>query len=298
MVAYKSPAVAIVRAVALLILVCTAARVTWSGEKKKASVSPDPKIQKLLRTVANAKEEQQCDKEVCMATITLERMSRESPELLGPQLVYFSAHANETEWIGMALLARRLMLEGGLREPIIPLLESDDKKIREEAENYLRGLDSAQTAGRDQSDPEQSSVGFYAKVLLAQKNSPPPGLVAYLYRQSPGQAMVLFGAIYLAKPAFAEYPRGLIWSQHLVSTVMWRQRKRFLQEGDLDKALKEIEKLSKHEGWYVRRYVVEMLRDDRGYGTPEMIERLKKDAHPLVREPAQLIGKPRIPSFR
>lgn len=278
------------RAVALLILASAASSPVWPGEeKKKPTISPDPTIQKIIRTVIYAKEDEY-DKSVWEAMKTLERMSLATPEILGPQLVYYGANAsNEKEGIGMLVLMVRLGPDATLREAIVPLLESEDKKLRQEAEIWLYNIDLRASAAHDQTDPVQSSVMFYRKSLLAQKKSPPPGLVAYVFRRSPGHAMLLFGEIYSPKPGSGELPRALLWSQHLVNIVQWRVDHKLLQEGDLEKARKELETLSTHEGWYARRYVVEVLRDFRGLGTPEMIERLKKDAHPLVREPAKLL---------
>jgi hypothetical protein len=181
-----------------------------------------------------------------------------------------------------------------LREPLIPLLESKNEAELYEVRGWLANIDWFFCPDLE------SKLTEYRAPLLRQKASPPPGLVKYLFDMRPGRALLLFGDIYLGdkgKPGDAS--RDLVWADHLISTVTWRIFNGFVQEGDLEKARKEVDRLSKHDGWYARRYVIEVIRAEPKLGTPEIVDRLKKDPHPLVAEAVKHIGEPRrVPRTR
>jgi hypothetical protein len=46
----------------------------------------------------------------------------------------------------------------------------------------------------------------------------------------------------------------------------------------------QLEKLSKSDEWWVRMYVAAIIRQHPAFRCPEIVARLEKDSHPLVRE--------------
>lgn len=250
--------------------------------RQAPKISPDLKIQELIRQVIYAPNED--DKQLREALKAIREIAIRAPESLGPQLIYYGARAkNEKEGVGMLMMIHRLGPNSALQDSIVPFLESDNQRVQEEASIWLYNMDGEETL-----DPSASKLRFYYDTLLRQKKAPPPGLVSYVFEISPSRALLLFGRIYSPKPKAEEPPRPLLWSDHLVTTVKWRLSHRFLKKGDLEAARKELDLLSKHEGWYARRYVVEVLRDIPQLGSPAIVERLKKDVDPLVREPVRL----------
>ncbi|MCI0638284.1 MAG: hypothetical protein L0Y72_05945 [Gemmataceae bacterium] len=277
-----------------LLSLCGAA-FTRSGEQEAGpSIVPDEKIQSLIsRAVILVKDEVDADARTALKS--LNDMAARIPEVLAPQLIYHSLHSSdETSALGSIVLMGHLgtKWESQMRQALIPFLEMSDKKAVDEVSMWLHGIDSHKNPS-----PE-SNVLYYRETLLRQKKTPPAGLVDYVFDISPSRALLLLGEIYSKEPKFGNWPRDLMWSDHVVTTVGWRASNRFLQEGDLEKARKELDHLSKHEGWYARRYVVEILGGVPRFhgtwgnpklGTPEIIERLTKDSHPLVRERAKLL---------
>lgn len=257
-------------------------------EPRKAPLtSSDPKIQELINAVVYAPDDDA--KEVREAVKKLWIMARKSPKLLAPQLIHYGARAkNETESVGMLMMVKRLGPPFQLLEPMLPFLESEDERIQEEAIIWLRAIDLASSTGGDCTDPAQSRLMSYRQALLQRKGAPPPALVTYLYATSPSHAMLILAQIDSEHVKRDQFPRDLMWSDHLITTVKWRIRKRFLKPGDIESAHQEMEALSKHPGWYARRYVVEVLREYPELGTPQIRDRLKKDENPLVRAPVKL----------
>jgi hypothetical protein len=269
--------------ITVAILTLAATDDLWPVEPKAQTISPDAKIQGMLRRVIYATDDD--DKEGREALKEIRQLARNKPDLLAPQLIYYGVHvANEKEGVGMMVMLKHLATTSELRQPLIPLLENKDETVRRETATWLSNID-----GYHHSNVE-SNLMFYCETLLRQKESPSPGLVKHVYNMSPGRALLIFGEVYSEKPRFTgDFSRSLMWSDHVIATVTWRLRHRFLQEGDLDQARKELDVLSKHEGWWARRYAVEVILETRTLGTVDVISRLKKDRNPLVAEPAKLI---------
>ncbi|MSU76559.1 MAG: hypothetical protein EXS16_00535 [Gemmataceae bacterium] len=255
------------------------------GQPKIASdIAPDEKIQASIHRIIMAKDDD--DKEARAEKVKLDSLARKSPEILAPQLIYYKMHV-KTEQEGLRSLGMMACFtktwDSELRSGLISLLETRDGKIYTEVCTWLNNIDVGSRIDAE------SKLMSYRETLLGRKEAPPRGLVGYVYEVSPRRDLLLFGEIYSEKPKFGDFPRDLVWSDHVITTVKWRLLNRFLQEGDLEKAQKELDTLSKHKGWYARRYVVETMRQTPKLGTPEITERLKKDANPLVADPAKLI---------
>jgi len=83
----------------------------------------------------------------------------------------------------------------------------------------------------------------------------------------------------------ADNPRELVWVEHVVSDVRWKQRHRFLEPGQVDpKAIARLTKLAEHRTWWVRLYVAQILREEPDFRTAAAIAQLEKDPHPIVRQ--------------
>jgi len=251
------------------------------------AISPDKKIQAMIRQFANAKDPDDLDARTAMKGLT--KLARSAPEVLAPQLVYYSMRADSGKGLGSLELMGHFTPRWGLhlRKGLIPLLEARDTKIKREASDWLAVIDNYDNSlSRDQ----DNVLAVYKPLFAGKKAMPPPGLVDYVFTFNPRKALLLLGEVYLEKagPRVAEL-RALVWADHVIHTAKWRIENQFLQKGDLAKAQKEIDSLSKHEGWYARRYVVEIMRDDPELGAPEILERLKKDLNPLVSEAAKSV---------
>src|SRR5207244_1307750 len=112
----------------------------------------------------------------------------------------------------------------------------------------------------------------------------------YLYDHAPSEAALLFEEIYLGQEGILrKWPQTLLWSDHVINMVTWRMQNVLLKEGDLQRAEWELTALSRHEGWYARRYVVAVIDRTPKLGTADSVNRLKNDANPLVAEAAKLL---------
>lgn len=254
------------------------------GSKASTGISPNAKIQAIIQRVIDHKGEHDWESRYAMRQ--LKAMTSKMPQIVVPQIVHRIVQVNkEKEGHNVLGIMYLLGIEDArnVRTGLIPLLESKDEDVLRETSRWLFQVDQGSYINID------SNIMSYRETLLRQKDSPPSGLVNYVFDVARSKALLLFGDVYSEEPKFGVFPRPLMWSDHVVQTVKWRLLNRFLQEGDLEKAQKELDALSRHAGWYARRYVVEVMRDIPKLGTPEILDRLKKDPNPLVSEPAKLV---------
>ena len=272
----------VTRAISITLLAALAVSVLFlslggpcAGQPGKGpAIAPDPKIQEMLRQFVRAKDEADAQK----AKKSINEMARTMPEVLVPQIIYYELHATSQEDVGILSVMGHISRAWGsqTRTGLLPLLESGDKKTHETAYGYLGGVDGFHSPGFEH------NIWSYRDAILRQKKAPPPGLVDYLFFRGQSTSLLFFGQIYSDDPNLKEATRPLEWSDHVITTVKWRIEKRFVQEGDMQKAQKELDDLSKHDGWYARRYVVSIMHGTPKLRVPEIVNRLVKDPNPLV----------------
>ncbi len=223
---------------------------------------------------------------------TFERRPKDSAE----QLLYYVTQAPDVS-SGMAaasLFSYFNMQKGSVIESVLPYLESDGPRFREAVYLALRWAEDS----RGNRPPDFSC---YSNVLRTNMEAPPAALVRYMFKRDPPQALRQFTIVYASPPARQDMTlsRELQWADHMVNDAI--RKRGFLQaftrtpEGPRDSVVTleklsreeadvQLEKLSKSDQWWVRLYVAEILRQHREFRTPQMVDRLKRDKHPLVRD--------------
>ena len=108
-----------------------------------------------------------------------------------------------------------------------------------------------------------------------------------MYESDPGAALLFLARAHSSAP---DVLKPILWAEHVVADSVWRQEHGFLGADQVDPdALKELQKLSKHEYWWSRLYVAQMMRKHPAFRRRETIVALKQDKHPLVRRVATFI---------
>ena len=161
---------------------------------------------------------------------------------------------------------------------LVPLLESDDPGLRKSIAGVLSEFEH-ETADR----PPVFSIyrPFLAGPVQAGED-PPAGLVRYVYDRHAGTALLLFMRIHRPAP---EESREILLAEHRVEDALWMWRHGFHAEGHVEPAARTaLEQLALHPRWFARLYAAEIVRAHPAFGDEALVERLRKDAHPLVRE--------------
>ena len=153
----------------------------------------------------------------------------------------------------------------GVVYPTIPASELTDfivgclEKTRDPllARELNRGLDAVAFMKKT-SVPDFSE---FAAALKRQKDAPTRSLISYMCQRSPKMALATMASVYASDVAGDELIRAFETNE-----------------------VKAWDSFSKRKEWWLHLFVVEMALRNPKSGDPEMLRRIEKDEHPLVRE--------------
>lgn len=194
----------------------------------------------------------------------------------------------------LSMTPRKLVLEtivpemgpGGRLEGILDHVRAEDVKQYVERQNL-------------QGHPGERDFRHYARYLDKHRHQAPPAvLIEYMFRTDPGKALLAIANLELwpadtredrpARRKNKEELRQLLWAEHVVQDVVWKQKHGFLDPGSIEpEVFTQLDKLSKHQAWWVRLYVAETLRQHPLLRKPKIVRRLQNDKDALVQKAIQ-----------
>jgi hypothetical protein len=243
----------------------------------QAALRPDPAVQAAIANAMTARTlEERSD-----ALGQLRAADDASHQRLIRQLVYYSSHADNTkDAMAAGAIIRRLDIpDSVVIKALVPLLGTTDADLRQSVRNILGGFEG-RGAGRR---PDFSAYRAAIADRVREGKEPAEELIRYMYESDPGEALLtLMRAYQLRRPAEL---KELLWAEHVVSDVLWKQRNGFLKRDEIEPAAaQELASLAGHEAWWVRLYVAEIMHQHPAFRQPGLVETLQGDAHHLVRE--------------
>lgn len=220
---------------------------------RRDAIEPDAAIQREIARVAAAGSAQ----ELKAPLARLRQAGGRNHAALMPQLVLFSMRAMDVRG-GMAPavvirelgISREAQLEG-----LAPYLGATDPRLARELRNYLGNLDDASAA-------HPPDFGHYQPLLRQRGAEASAVLVQYMLETAPEQGLRTLAEVYGGDAA----------------------RRAALQSAAASRSGADLERLAADEAWWARLYVAERLRQDPSLRTPALLERLRVDPNPLVRQ--------------
>jgi hypothetical protein len=209
----------------------------------------------------------------------LQKMADQQPAHLVRQFVWYQSRARgeRASHIAGAVIAELNLPKATVVAATLPLLESNDPLLVEQAGNVLGGYEN-RSAGRP---PDFST--YRERIARARRNAAalPRGLVAYMYRSHPGAGLLtMMRAMGVREPSAL---KEILWGEHQVAEVLWKWRYGFLERGQVDPAAQtELKRLSRHTAWWVRLYVVAIMEQHAALRDAAVLERLRNDTDPQV----------------
>ncbi len=241
--------------------------------------SPDPAWQAAIANILNASTPAQQED----ALDRLQALDDAGHQQLVRQVVYYSSHAHDTPAaMAAGAIIRELNIpDHAVIEALVPLLGTTDPDLGRSVRSILGGFEG-RSAGRR---PDFSAYREIIAERIRSGQEPPNDLVRYIYASDPGEALLtLMRACQLRQPADLQ---PLLWAEHVVSDVLWKQRNGFLDSAEIEPATaRELASLARHPAWWARLYVAEVMRQHPAFHQPGLVEQLQRDPHPLVREAA------------
>lgn len=233
-----------------------------------AALASDPRMQAAIERAASAK----TDEEFAAEVRALAALGGPNFRDLVPQLVVFALQQRDTRAaMTPAVIRTRLgITDAQLVEALLPYLDTPDPQQRAQLRNWLRAVDTATGDRRD--------FRIYQTIVAARRDDPPLGLVRYMYDTDADAALAALAEIY-AEPG----RRGALLDARR-PLAAYRAGRR--DESGVAAARAALHTLSGDPAWWQRLYAAAALAQMPELRTPELIEPLRRDAHPLVRDMA------------
>jgi len=273
------------RALSFSVGVCLGFATTTLGANNDGNpIPPDADIQRRIERVLHLALDRKVERRELVARMEEElgQIATKIPETLVRQVLHCHLRwanadpdrASEAMTIPFYFrLANTSIVRG-----VLPYVGSENRALDAAVNDLLRQVENGDSIARP---PDYSE---YETCISVSHKEPPLPLIRRMFDRSAGTALLTMSHVYTPFQDTARR-RQLLWGEHVVSDTIWKHRHGFLPTTKVEsEAATQIAKLSKDDAWWVRLYVAEILRQHPAFRTPELVERLTKDPHELVRD--------------
>ena len=251
----------------------------WADDRN--TIAPDADLQPRLDRVLRIATDRKASSWEQAAAIEkeLREIAEKEPEKLVQQVlscrVQSAEVSEERSLLVLQLIHYFRIPDTAVVHAVIPYMGTGNDHLRDSIDYLLRSVE-----GR--SPPGHPDYSAYSTWISLSKHDPPRDLVRRMYRRCPATALLTMREIYVQDPVRV---KSLLWAEHVISDTIWKHRHGFLPTTTVEsEAATQVAKLAKDDAWWVRLYVAEILRQHPAFRTPELVERLTKDPHELVRD--------------
>jgi hypothetical protein len=243
----------------------------------KLRIDPDPAIQSAIIEAGHATDKAAFDIQVHR----LNEMSRvDLPRFVAQIMLYSAIHSKDAATkplVGRILKQLDLQRESVVAA-LVPHLDNAAPAIVKNTRELLAGYeDRSVTRG-----PDFSAYRAIIEADVQAGREPQTSLVGFMFESDPGAALrTMVRSMQLRKP---DEIKPILWGEHLVAELLWKRQYGFVKPTDVDAAaVEQVEKLSRHNYWWVRLYVAAIIKTHPELGTRELMNRLAADANACVR---------------
>ena len=225
------------------------------AEECRAAIAPDPRMQALFDQILA-----QESREVASRYITeLKSLSSDGGADIVPQLFLYQLHnrRDERKVLGALGILGDMWQDiapESLVRVLLPCLESDNTWLHKRARNAL-----------DESFYDQEKGTYDSRaiepVFLEQKRNIPKGIVDYMFSREPRAAVLSMARVYGDNVVEAD-----------IANIL---------SGE---PMAALHTLAERSEWWAHLYVASILEKDPLLRTPERMDILVKDTHPIVQE--------------
>ena len=244
------------------------------GEPPARVPAPEPRMQATIEETVSAIARQDATAPDRIAS--LQRLAAGRREILLLQLALYLETSDGTErsMAGALLLRHLAFTPREIVETVVPNLEGARPALRRVLTEILGTIDRREGGEAD--------FRVYESWLKGRGGAPPAALVGYLYEVSPDEGLACMRRVYGGGSQTLPEVEGAIGE--LKAMVAARDASRAWNTKERDRAAAALETLSRDPAWWVRRYAATILSVAREAATPSVVQRLKADTDPLVRE--------------
>lgn len=215
-------------------------------------ITPDPSVFSQASNFMNAVD-MKAKRDVIE---TLRREYADRWDRLVPQLLLFSFRAGDKNaMVASAILGQLNIPHEAFTKAVVPYLGCDNEDFRRDISHYMGAVD--EIPGRSSADPDFT---VYSKIIQSSPTNSTQGLIRYMYRKSPQNAVLSMARIHADKATEAK----------LTATL----------KGDQKAALRS---LADRPEWWAHLYVAETMKKQPQLRDTAILKKLEKDDHPLVK---------------
>jgi len=221
------------------------------------SIQPNKEIQSLLKGLLSTNEHEMLSgtEEAFRGKLEqLRKLVKTDTEIIS-QLLYFSIHAKgmKEAMLPGVIIEQMKIPKSEIATALLPIIETEDKTLREKTYNWL--------GGTDKTEDGQFDFSCYESFLREKKENPPQGLIRYMYNRNPQTAVVTVARVY---------------GKDVPESEVVAKAKSGVKES--------VEYFSARSEWWAHFYVAEIMKKNPELRDPEIIKKLEKDKHPLIQE--------------
>lgn len=258
-------------ATALLVGAILSAASTAAGSTPVPAVTPNPRIQAAIERAATARSAADLD----AALRKLAALGGPANRELIAQLIVFARtpHDARTAMAPGVIRERLGITNEQLVDALVPLLDTADAAQRAQVANWLGGVDTAGDGTRD--------FSVYRSRIAEQRNTPPPGLLRYMYETDAPAALLVVADVYgdpveVAAVREIRRPVDAAWSGKRTGQP--------LDAAQIAAARAALATLARHPDWWVRAYAAASLAQLPPLRAQDLADAMRADPQPLVRE--------------
>ncbi len=242
------------------------------GEPPARGTGPDPRMQAAIEETVLAIARQEGTASESIASLQTLAAGHREALLLQLALYLETADGTERSMAGAMLLRQLAFTPREMFETLVPHLEGARPALRRVITEMLGTIDRREGGEAD--------FHVYESWLAGRGGPPPASLVRYLYEVSPDEALLCMRHVY-GGPEPRRDADGALGD--IKKILARRDASRTWSDDERARARAALETLGRDPAWWVRRYAAAILSSSPELGTPALIERLKADADPLVR---------------
>ncbi|MBX3396885.1 MAG: hypothetical protein KF841_16140 [Phycisphaerae bacterium] len=198
------------------------------------------------------------------------------------QVVWFAAQ-DQTDPLRRVLVGRILKVVDLPTEQLVRILVPHlDNRVSSVIERVRDILLSCE----DHSSTRPPDFSPYRAIIeedVRANREPSRSLIRHMYRSDPSVALLtLIRAYQLRDP---EEIKPILWAEHTIADLMWKRRYGFVDRRGGDPAVTaELDKLARHDRWWVRLYAAEIIAANPELATASTRARLETDTQVLVKQ--------------
>ncbi|MBX3425628.1 MAG: hypothetical protein KF688_08115 [Pirellulales bacterium] len=277
-------------AAAIIVASCSASLAQDASVDVLVSQAEEP-IQEQLQLVAEAMAPSNPSLRERVAS--LHDAIADKNEIVKQIAIYAAAPGEGQPLIALGLLQTLEIPPSVVIRMLAPYLDAENKNLRSFVRDWFQGHDNA---GPTSSQNGPVNYGDYFEYVrertVANQNVPTP-FVEYMFERSPGEALLIFNKADnldgSGRPGRARPRDDVTLAEHVVSNALWFKQHRYEErfQAALPDAKNELSKLGSHEHWWVRLYVVQIMRRHPEFREPVVLARLASDGYAPVSEIAK-----------